>query len=280
MELKGYFKLAKWMDYHPDTAIFRQFRQLQLRNLLFKQARIIELEEELKLAVELERGIDLRRETYDEDGSALTASSREEDGGYQKEKMDEISDMLKEYNEALLLAKQVFAISPASDRELKVLQNWLNHPKGGNGFLRHIEIGTWRDARIGDTISLNQQRFDDDAFSHWLTERVFDWYHERYGYRRQRPVDVESGFSEYSHSRISLLINIVSIAMSLLLILLSIVVLYFTPSPQLRLFIAALFTFLFSLMMALVTSAGRLQLFMASATFASVQVVFITGTTT
>ena len=82
----------------------------------------------------------------------------------------------------------------------------------------------------------------------------------------QRPVDVESGFSEYSHSRISLLINIVSIAMSLLLILLSIVVLYFTPSPQLRLFIAALFTFLFSLMMALVTSAGRLQLFMASAT--------------
>ena len=200
------------------------------------------------------------------------------------------TDDSRSLDEALVLLGKVFTMRCPSDRELKVLQQWLNDPKGGNEFLRHFESRTWRDARIEDTVSLSNQRFDDDAFSNWLTEKAFSWYHDRYGRHfqvlrslnlehisltkatnwigHQKPVahDEESGFSDYSYRKISMLINVVSIAMSLLLILLSIVVLYFTPSPRLRLFVAALFTFLFTLMMAAVTSAGRLQLFVASAT--------------
>lgn len=98
MESKGYVKLAKWMDYHPEMAIFRQFRQSQVRNLLYKQARILELEEDLKLATQLERSIDPGRSEYDEDFAAFTGSGEEEDGGFQKARMDELSDMLKEYS--------------------------------------------------------------------------------------------------------------------------------------------------------------------------------------
>lgn len=95
--------------------------------------------------------------------------------------VEPVTDNSRSLDEALVLLDRVFTMRSPSDRELKVLQQWLNNPKGGNEFLRHFESSTWRDARIEDTVSLSKQRFDDDAFSNWLTEKAFNWYHDRYG---------------------------------------------------------------------------------------------------
>ena len=45
--MDGYWKIADLMGSHTEFAIFRRFRSLNMQNLLYLQAEIIHLEEEL-----------------------------------------------------------------------------------------------------------------------------------------------------------------------------------------------------------------------------------------
>lgn len=47
-ELRGYPKLATFMSFHPDTAIFRRFDHLNMMNLLSLQAELMDLEVHLQ----------------------------------------------------------------------------------------------------------------------------------------------------------------------------------------------------------------------------------------
>jgi hypothetical protein len=61
----GYPKLAEHLGEHPDFASFRRFGALSSRNLLYYQAELLELEEELE---KLERrDSDLSKNGLDED---------------------------------------------------------------------------------------------------------------------------------------------------------------------------------------------------------------------
>ena len=46
-ERGGYEKLANWMSIHPELAVFRRFGPLFTESILFLQAEITELEQEL-----------------------------------------------------------------------------------------------------------------------------------------------------------------------------------------------------------------------------------------
>ena len=100
---KGYPKLAAWMAKHPEIAIFRKFGDLQLRSLLFMQAQIVSLEEDLEILAEEDRKADPQtspeRARYDCDYQALANSMEDEEStdGLQKLKMLEICSVLKEY---------------------------------------------------------------------------------------------------------------------------------------------------------------------------------------
>ena len=95
MTRKGYPKLAAWMAKHPETAIFRKFGDLQLRSLLYMQARLISLEQDLDILAERDSNLD-----YDCDYQALADSSEDGEGedGLQKQKLLEICNALKEYS--------------------------------------------------------------------------------------------------------------------------------------------------------------------------------------
>jgi hypothetical protein len=46
--MEGYDKVAQLMGSHPEFAIFRRFRALNMKNMLYLQAEIIHLEAELR----------------------------------------------------------------------------------------------------------------------------------------------------------------------------------------------------------------------------------------
>jgi len=65
---------------------------------------------------------------------------------------------------------------------------------------------------------------------------------------------------------------------SALLPILSVVVLYCVKNMWVRLALVAVFTVLFSLVLSLIAPAKRIEVFAATAAFASVQVVFVGST--
>ena len=82
----------------------------------------------------------------------------------------------------------------------------------------------------------------------------------------KKSTDLEVGMTYYSPSKVSLLVEIISTALLMLLIVVSITILYSITSNRVRVFCVALFTLLFSVGMAMMTNAGRLPLLVASAT--------------
>jgi hypothetical protein len=80
------------------------------------------------------------------------------------------------------------------------------------------------------------------------------------------PWDPESGICDYSESTIVTVLDICGTVVSSLLSISSIVVLYFVCSMSIRLGIVAAFTTVFSLVLALITKARRVEIFVATAT--------------
>lgn len=77
----------------------------------------------------------------------------------------------------------------------------------------------------------------------------------------------ETRICHYSNSRVRGLIDIVGILMSSLLLISSIIVLYFVSNPLERLWLIAGFTACFSICLALITDARRVEIFVASSAY-------------
>ncbi|KAK7987084.1 hypothetical protein PG988_002072 [Apiospora saccharicola] len=87
-----------------------------------------------------------------------------------------------------------------------------------------------------------------------------------------------TGLWHYSDNHIRLVSNLVGSGVSSLLPMLSIVALFYVEDTLARLGLVCAFTVVFSLFMFVTTQCRRVEIFAATAAFASVQVVFI-GTT-
>jgi len=94
--IEGYEKVAQLMGVHYEFAIFRRFRALNMQNLLYLQAEIIHLEEELR---EMARR-DVRhgnRQNHAHDWWSLSNGVGEEDTE-QWRKVLEIREKLEKYS--------------------------------------------------------------------------------------------------------------------------------------------------------------------------------------
>jgi hypothetical protein len=88
----GYVRIAQLMSRHPELAIFRAFDSLNMQNLLYQQAEITWLEQELKSLIENDQ--DLRRS---KDWWSL-AHSEDEQGKEQWELKLQIQQKLEKYS--------------------------------------------------------------------------------------------------------------------------------------------------------------------------------------
>lgn len=93
----GYPRLAGKMGTMPETAMFRAFSTLNARNLLYLQAELISLENQL-LRCEAEDSMDAKRKEFAHDWFWLNQSQWEESEPKQYNLVQDIKGKLKEYS--------------------------------------------------------------------------------------------------------------------------------------------------------------------------------------
>jgi len=92
----GYDKLARFMD-NEQYAVFRKFKSLANRDLLYLQAELVHLEGEFAIISEKDRNATSEEGLYDRNWQLLSTSKTRELEGKQWEKALEIRAKLREY---------------------------------------------------------------------------------------------------------------------------------------------------------------------------------------
>ncbi|KAH0551432.1 hypothetical protein GP486_007354 [Trichoglossum hirsutum] len=279
VERQGYHKLAAIMGPHSEMAIFRRFSALGMLDLLSLQAELMELEVKFR---DICKEDDMSAVGDDKLHSLYFHALRKSEGGDNDEQYQmlvQIRVKLRAYNEALIQAAQLSKLGRPSEANLQLLRDWLIDSKGGDCFLMGSEAFTWDDT--SDLISLFNQEDEQDPFSRWLSATVLGWYHTVFGHRRKNRkfIDVESGIVEYRDASLARISTIAATTLSSILPILAVLVLYFVKSTLKRIGVMIGFTTVFAAALATFTSARRVEIFAATATFAAVEVVFIGSVT-
>ncbi|CZR51277.1 uncharacterized protein PAC_01152 [Phialocephala subalpina] len=267
MASEGYAKIATLMSHHSELAIFRRFNKLNLQNLLYLQAELTHLEDELNCLAERDKD-DPNRRFHSKDWWSLAVSSNEEDesSGEQWEKVLDIREKLKEYND--YLAQQVFLSNqqPPKAYDLNFFTGWLKRSKWGNNPLRGLDHDTWSSPRNSHDLIAIQRRSSTDPFSQWLCNKIIPCLHRKFLGRFKKPMadDPESQICNYREGRIAKTMDVLSTVIASMLPITSIVILYFVSNTLDRLGIAVAFTGLFALCLVMTTRARRVEIFAAT----------------
>ncbi|KAI4626509.1 hypothetical protein J4E83_003660 [Alternaria metachromatica] len=126
--VKGYPKLARSMGIRPESAIFRSFGALNAKNLLYMQAEITYLEEELREMEVADHDSDEgEKARYAHDWFFLEVSAEERDGvdASQLSLILKIREKLREYNKALYYQTAICQFEPPDYYDLKDVQGFM-----------------------------------------------------------------------------------------------------------------------------------------------------------
>jgi hypothetical protein len=264
----GYSSLATWIAHDPDSEsyLFRKFDRLSARNLLNLQTQLIDLERRIDLWDEEARrshDFDLRQsmrrwETFEE----LAKDPQRPE--YERTKLDlALEKKIREYHEALLLQTQICNLERPSRRVLSTFRSFFSTPTP-------LIIGRAKymldDSK--DLVALHPPA-DTDLLSRLLRDH---WPFGATDY--PDPRDATQHFLE-THVRRAVLV--ISTVIAALLLIGAIVGLYFVSRPASKLGMIAAFTTLFAASVGGLTSAKRQEVFAASAAYAAVLVVFVSG---
>jgi len=97
--MAGYSRLAALMRNRHDLAIFRQFSDLNVKNLLYMQGELVRLEVELEMmASENKNSRDLEKADFEKSVTTMIGPHRAEDGHKHWAKVLEIREKLKDYS--------------------------------------------------------------------------------------------------------------------------------------------------------------------------------------
>ena len=96
--MDGYPKLASLIGQKPEAAIFRRFSNLNTENLLYLQAELTLLEQELKDIVDEDINSGMRRRKRHSRSFYALKESSEHGNKTQWDKRQEIKEKLKEYS--------------------------------------------------------------------------------------------------------------------------------------------------------------------------------------
>ena len=101
--MEGYAKIASIMGSHPEVAILRRFGALNAQNLLYLQAELVALEQDLRaISAKDSTSNEQNRTKYSRDWYTLSRSQNQttggEDAGKQWQTILQIRAKLKEYS--------------------------------------------------------------------------------------------------------------------------------------------------------------------------------------
>ncbi|KAK5164483.1 uncharacterized protein LTR77_009689 [Saxophila tyrrhenica] len=269
----GAAAISQFLSYDPDqeTLIFRRFDQLAARNLLHLQSELTELE--IKQAgydrsAAISDDHELQSSTRDWARMRTNAHTRAEE----KARValgDDIEMKLERYYNALLLRSKVARFERPSETVLQACRLELLEADGRQSKYGCDAAYLFGDG--GDLISLGQA-VEKDTLSRVL--------------RRYWPFQTRAA-TQFGHDHeqilhfeersLAVVINLISIVIASILLIGSILLLYFVTDPDARLALVIMFIVLFAACLAGTTGASRDSIFAATAAYTAVLVVFVSG---
>ncbi|KAJ3555625.1 hypothetical protein NPX13_g10319 [Xylaria arbuscula] len=253
----GYPRLAALMGAHPDMTAFRRFAYLNYLNLLYLQAELTGLENGLKKQAEADATSEHPENSiYHKDWQTLKESTKTQCGRpTQWHIFLQVRDKLKEYNQAISLQHRIAKLGPPSAQDFKSLQEWMKDPTMGDIYLLGADSDTWENLDASDSdladIEVSIQRPDGSDMHH---NTVY-----------------------YSYNGVIRLSMLLGTVLASLLPIGSIIILYSIRDVATRLAMIGVFTAMFSFGLGVFTNGRMVEIFSATAAFAAVQVVFVSG---
>ncbi|KAK8072282.1 hypothetical protein PG996_005630 [Apiospora saccharicola] len=294
--MKGYAKIASFMGQQPEAAMVRRFADLNLQNILYLQAELVGLEEDLR---RIETGNNSKEDLH-LDWYTLAHADGTVDGGHEAKRQWKTFTMLrqrlKEYNEAVMeyctLSSQLPRPPP---RDVQMFEEWLTRPSLGAVCLRGRDRNVW--ARGEDLMCL-QRSPHGHRFSGFIARYIVPlsyYIQEKFTTLQNRGPQTTTappasssppsgshsanpdanGIYSYDDSHIVAIANLIGTIVASVLPVLSIAILYTVRSMAARLGFVALFSALFSTCLWYMNDGNLQGVFGATSAFAAVQVVFI-----
>ncbi|KAF2820692.1 hypothetical protein CC86DRAFT_304555 [Ophiobolus disseminans] len=273
----GYPALAGWIARDPDneTYVFRKFGRLAARNILHLQARLVAIEHDIdKLDESARKSADMEERQSSRRWETLMKHARDAKRPEQKrvEKLDELKMLLREYYETLLLQSQIAEMRTPESRPLAAFRDYL---KGEARTKKHVDAmplicgraDAFLDER-GDLLTLARPS-EEDYLSRLLQNH---WW-----FRSRKSKDPLDRTTIHKNSHVIRTVAALDLALTAVLLIGAIVNLYLVSNPKAVLGLVAMYTMLFAASVALCTNARRAEVFAATAAYAAVLVVFVSG---
>ncbi|KAL2831693.1 hypothetical protein BDW59DRAFT_157659 [Aspergillus cavernicola] len=278
--MEGYDKIAALMTGDKGLAIFRSFKKLNAKNLLYLQAEITIKEKELNDIMQEDRDSqDFDREKFSASVWFLKGVAEPSE---QWKKWVELRELLEKYNTACAQHAQLLRYKPPHKRDLKIFREWVTY---NTEFWTTEECGQWfgADEHAKDLITLFGRYENVDPLTKWVYrvyipfwhQHVSRYYHRLTGSTKSVAADIEAGAVYYSDEKIVRATRITSTIVSSVIPASSMIALYFVNDMITRLVIIVIYNVAFSVMISLMAKARRVEVFAASIAFAAVQVSFI-----
>ncbi|KAL4763105.1 uncharacterized protein BDW70DRAFT_21460 [Aspergillus foveolatus] len=278
--MEGYDKLAALMTGDKGLSIFRSFKMLNTKNLLFLQAEITIKEKEFEeIMLKDRQSGDKYREKY---SSSVRLLKGMDEPSEQWRKWLEIRELLEKYNTAFAQHAQLLRLRPPHKRDLDTFRDWLDD---NPICVFPVECLQWfgkNDEERGDLVALSGRYENVDLLTNWVFQVVIPLYDRLIVYFRRligikKHGDIETGPVYYDDEKIIRATRLTSTITSSVIPASSMLVLYLVNNMVTRLIIIVVYNIGFSIIIGLLAKARRVEVFAASTAFAAVQVAFITN---
>ncbi|KAK5691675.1 hypothetical protein LTR97_011672 [Elasticomyces elasticus] len=267
------------MDEEREGGMYRRFRQLSTRNLLYMQAQLDSLENELHVLDSTDKVLIDTGSTLDSmtalkcavSWDAL-AHSKEPRQIERMELIMKTRQLLKDYHEALVLDSTVARLPSPSHAYFRTFQRFAGERTMGGVRFRGPQFDEMSQAESLVTYSAPEA----DRLSRYINRAVCDSRIPMFEDHRRIPPSWR-GMYFYSDEKIERVVSVLAVVLAAVLLIGGIAALDWVATERkgTRLGILAAFTTSFAILVGLLTSAKKTELFMATAGFTAVLVVYV-----
>lgn len=271
----GYSQLAAFIDLAEDLAIFRRFTRLHAQLLLYRQADIEEIEEEL---IELDKAEADAARIDGTPANALNRSWRKEKDleEYRVELIKKLREHMKEYDDELFRYKQKIALKKANEHQIQNVQTWMNNQRPHP--LVPTESKFLEDP--GDVCALKAGSEDSAVLTDILRRKILD----SVGlgsllFTKGNPASLGNAkVTYYKTEWKDALARVLYASLVSVILVAGVIALFYIESDSGRLACLCVATFLCGVIMALFTTAKKGEIMGATAAYCAVMVVFVGST--
>ena len=283
VELVGYASVANFIasDKEHSTSIYRRYKQLAARNMLYLQSelRILELRQEELDREDAGGKIDDLDMAMDLEVLAERALKPDDHKAKERVKLSkEISEKLKEYEETLLRNAAVLQLRQPTKQVYNAFQSEFNN-NGKSQELRFPKLaGTssdlYEEDHADDLITLCPSPPDEDRLTIWLRHHFPTLFMRR---RQKAGQEGRSFAASLSEKRLQIFVAMINVVLAAAMLFGAIYNLYYVSSNKTKLGLISGYTIAFALCVGMLTNSRRSEIFGACAAYAAVLVVFVSG---